>query len=144
MNEIEWMPVVGWPEYEVSDDGQVRSRRGVKKQHRDKQGYVRMQLWRDGDWGNVKVHRLVLEAFVGPCPDGMEAMHLNNVRDDNRLSNLAWGTRRENVRHTVKSGNNVNAAKTKCPAGHPYDATNTRVYDGKRFCRACQKERTNA
>lgn len=43
------------------------------------------------------VHRLVLEAFSGVCPTGLEARHLNGDRKDNRLCNLAWGTREENI-----------------------------------------------
>lgn len=43
------------------------------------------------------VHRLVLEAFVGPCPEGMECRHLDGNPGNNVLSNLAWGTRKENI-----------------------------------------------
>ena len=45
------------------------------------------------------VHRLVLEAFVGPCPAEHECAHLNGARDDNRLLNLSWVTRAENAHH---------------------------------------------
>ncbi len=44
----------------------------------------------------IKIHHLVLEAFVGPRPDGMEACHNNGDRFDNRPSNLRWGTRSSN------------------------------------------------
>lgn len=44
------------------------------------------------------VHRLVLRAFVGPCPDGQETLHLNHDPTDNRLCNLKYGTHLENVR----------------------------------------------
>ena len=46
-----------------------------------------------------QVHRLVLAAFVGPCPVGYQCAHLNNVRDDNRVENLAWVTPKENISH---------------------------------------------
>lgn len=39
-----------------------------------------------------RVHRLVLETFVGPCPEGHTARHLDGTTDNNRLRNLAWGT----------------------------------------------------
>jgi hypothetical protein len=51
-----------------------------------------------------QVHRLVLEAFVGPCPPGLECRHLNGRPDDNRLENLAWGTRLENVADSLEHG----------------------------------------
>lgn len=44
------------------------------------------------------IHRLVMEAFVGPCPDNMEVDHLNSIRHDNRLENLEYVTHRENCR----------------------------------------------
>lgn len=50
------------------------------------------------------VHRLVLRAFVGPCPDGQEVMHLNHDRRDNRLSNLRYGTHSENLLMDVARG----------------------------------------
>src|SRR5215471_7024046 len=50
------------------------------------------------------IHRLVLEAFVGPCPPGMECRHVNGDPRDNRLVNLCWGTRTENCADTVRHG----------------------------------------
>jgi hypothetical protein len=52
----------------------------------------------DGATCSVAVHRLVLEAFVGPCPPGMEACHFPD-RDpgNNRLSNLRWDTHLANI-----------------------------------------------
>jgi len=50
------------------------------------------------------VHRLVLLAFMGPCPKGMEARHLNGVRSDCCLSNLKWGTKSQNMFDKVVHG----------------------------------------
>jgi len=50
------------------------------------------------------IHRLVLEAVSGPCPEGMEARHLNGDRYDNRARNLAWGTRQENAEDQLRHG----------------------------------------
>lgn len=44
----------------------------------------------------VRLHRMVLEAFVGPCPEGMECCHNNGNPVDNRLSNLRWDTHAAN------------------------------------------------
>lgn len=66
----------------------------------DKHGYriirVGAGVAGGGKSRKLYVHRLVLEAFVGPCPDGMECRHLNGDRGDCRPENLAWGTRGEN------------------------------------------------
>lgn len=55
------------------------------------------------NYKNYSVHRLVLETFVGPCPEGYEADHRNRDRSDNRLSNLRYVTRAENQRNTCKN-----------------------------------------
>jgi hypothetical protein len=52
-----------------------------------------------------KVHQLILWAFVGPCPDGMtDCRHLNGIPSDNRIVNLKWGTRQENIHDAIRHG----------------------------------------
>ena len=53
-------------------------------------------LYGDRVRSTFRVHRLVLEAFVGPCPAGLECRHLDTDPLNNRLENLVWGTREEN------------------------------------------------
>ncbi len=53
----------------------------------------------------MRVHRLVLLVFVGPCPPGMGCRHLNGNPADNRLENLAWGTHTENMADRNRHGN---------------------------------------
>lgn len=97
----EWRAIPGFEAYEVSTDGAVRSmkRRNIrtKDQHDNGNGYFYVTLFMNNQASHLYVHRLVLLAFVGPCPDGMEARHLNGVRSDNRLANLAWGSKLENA-----------------------------------------------
>lgn len=50
------------------------------------------------------VNRLILEAFVGPCPDGMECRHLDGVPLNNRRDNLEWNTHTENMRDRKRHG----------------------------------------
>ena len=103
--------IAGFPGYQVGDDGSVRyawttcragRRLGDKwrpmKLSPSSRGYLRVNLTplEGGSYRTFRVHRLVLEAFVGPCPDGMECRHLNGVKTDNRLDNLSWGTPGEN------------------------------------------------
>lgn len=50
------------------------------------------------------VHRLVLEAFCGRCPNGMECRHLDGDPSNNNISNLRWGTKKENVEDRRRHG----------------------------------------
>ena len=87
-----------------------------------------------------RVHRLVLEAFVGPCPLGMECLHADDDPANNSLSNLRWGTRSENIHDRVRNGIHNNASKTQCVNGHEYTPSNTfRHKDGRRECRTCRR-----
>lgn len=109
MNE-EWRVIPGFDMYEVSDQGRVRSwKRGGRGGHLWRaqpkllkpgvgtHGYRLVVLRKDGKDHTRTVHKLVLLAFVGPAPDGLECRHLNGNEHDNRLANLRWGTRQENV-----------------------------------------------
>lgn len=57
-----------------------------------------------GRGNNVAVHTLVLTAFVGPRPEGREALHGDNGVHDNSLDNLRWGTRSENILDDIRRG----------------------------------------
>jgi hypothetical protein len=102
-----WLPVTGWEGlYEVSDLGRVRSLRhrttsGMRggrmlKPHLNPRGYLVVELKRSGERRTCQVHRLVLEAFTGSCPPGMEGRHGPGGKLDNRASQLCWGTQSEN------------------------------------------------
>ncbi len=56
----------------------------------------------NGKW--QAIHTLVLLAFVGPCPEGMECRHLDGTRTNCALANLCWGTRAENVADQRRHG----------------------------------------
>jgi hypothetical protein len=93
---------------------------------------------------NRFVHQLVLEAFVGPCPPGMECLHANDDATDNRLVNLRWGTHTENVQDCLRNGHNHFANKTHCKRGHPLSGDGADVYikpnGGGRQCLICVRE----
>jgi DNA-binding transcriptional MerR regulator len=111
MTEI-WKPCPGYPGYEVSDLGNVRSPKQILSPAIGSHGYLQVQLRRK----NVRtVHSLVLEAHVGPCPVGMESRHSDGDKKNCRLDNLCWGTPKQNgkdkIRHgTAKSGARKSAA----------------------------------
>jgi hypothetical protein len=146
-----WKPIPGYEGfYKVSDLGSIWSKRrqgsagGILKTPLDKAGYPAVALTVMGRQRTYKVHVLLMLAFCGPRPDGMEIRHLNGDSADGRLVNLAYGTHSENVLDQVAHGTNGQSRKTHCPAGHPYDAENTRVIPSRpraRHCKACQREK---
>ncbi len=104
-----WAPVPGYEGlYEVSDDGRVYSFLvGRQLGYMNPDGYRIVKLHKSDKQDGfrvLRVHRLVLLAFVGPAPEGMECRHLNGDPSDNRLSNLRWGTQSENVRDAIRHG----------------------------------------
>jgi hypothetical protein len=117
-----WRPIPGYEQfYQVSNLGRVKSlsrgaRTGYGRYRTVKErilipsswgGYPRVTLSENNRPRVYLVHRLVLLAFVGPCPEGMEARHLNGDSKDNRLDNLAWGTLDENQADRVIHGTHI-------------------------------------
>lgn len=93
-----WRPVPGSEQYEVSDLGRVRrGARLLTPYTTNTSRYPRVALSAPSGRKMAYVHHLVLGAFVGPRPEGMETRHLNGVRTDCRLVNLAYGTQAENM-----------------------------------------------
>ena len=94
--------------YEVSSEGRIRSynSRGGRQQHfyiikgyARPNGYLETLLSKDHKTYHVLVHRMILLAFRGPAPDGMECAHLDGNKHNNRINNLAWVTPQENCAH---------------------------------------------
>lgn len=120
-----WLPVRDNARYEVSDMGRVRSlwfhNRQVERPRATPlmlrptkvAGYQRLSIGRPSVVGSrtASVSTLVLEAFVGPRPDGYEAAHLNGRRDDDRLLNLAWVSHTENESHKVAHGTVISGTR---------------------------------
>jgi hypothetical protein len=103
-SKIEWLEVVGHPEYRVSNDGRIYSHKSgkyIKGIEQKRSGHV--YFWpRRG----VKVyfHTAVLEAFDRPRPIGLECRHLDGNPKNNNFTNLKWGTRSENQQDTIAHG----------------------------------------
>ena len=101
------LPVKSHPGYWVSNSGRVLSEKTnkfLKPAVYCKAGLLSVALLRDGVQKSFSVHRLVLDAFVGPRPEGMECRHLNGNPKDNSLGNLKWGTPKENSEDAIAHG----------------------------------------
>ena len=121
-----WRAVVGYEGlYEVSDlgrvrglDRQVRERRRtgviirhvagrVRRLNKTVDGHMVVQLSKLGEQQRYFVHALILAAFVGPRPAGMESLHRDGNGTNNVPANLRWGTHSENVQDALRHGSHV-------------------------------------
>lgn len=105
---VRYRPLAGFPEYEVGDDGSMwssyRSERHQLRPYTSERRYPKVTLRRDGKNHYRDVHRLVLEAFVGPCPTGYEGAHGDGDPTNNALGNLRWATPAENSADRERHG----------------------------------------
>ena len=99
--------IKGFPKYKIDELGNVYSVRFNRplKTANSTGGYQIVTLMRaDGTHTSKRVHRLVLETFVGKCPQDMQTCHNNGNNRDNRLSNLRWDTMLNNHLDKCKHG----------------------------------------
>jgi len=94
-------------------------------------GYMTVTLSDNGKQKKRLVHKLVLEAFVGPCPEGMQTRHLKNDKLNNRLDNLKWGTLQEQVEDRKKHGST--------PKGNKHHRSKLTEKEVRRFLIYCKK-----
>lgn len=113
MKPEKWTDVLGYHGiYRVSIDGQVKRIAGgcgARINHTlsstiGSHGYPFVGLYKNGKREQRLVHNLVLEAFVGLCPKGMECCHRDGNRKNSKLENLRWDTRSSNVIDSVRHG----------------------------------------
>ena len=120
-----WKAIPGYPGYEASTHGRVRSvdrivefknRRGTKAKCKKKgrvlsnnlinSGYLVVHLHKNGRRNRkvITVHKLVAELFIGPKPEGCEVLHKDGDKHNNHVSNLRYGTKSENGQDKVFHG----------------------------------------
>lgn len=107
----EWKGIKDFPDYMISNLGRVKSLKNYRQwkpgrfinQYKNSNGYLYVVLYFSKIRKHKKVHLLVLETFVGKKP-GHECNHKNGIKADNRLNNLEWMTRSENIKHSYKNG----------------------------------------
>lgn len=119
LNE-EWREIPNFPTYSVSNLGRLRRdphktfnkgnnsfqycKGGILKLCDDGKGYLKVGTYINGRYKSLYVHQAVMWAFVGKQEKGMEVRHLNSNPSDNRLENLSYGTKSDNMQDAVKIG----------------------------------------
>lgn len=99
--------------YKVFKDGVILGKRGKPLSfYVTDKGYVLVKLSINGKETSKHVHRILAECFLEKPEGSIEVDHINTKRDDNRLENLRWVTKEQNVQHSYDSGNrNVKGEK---------------------------------
>lgn len=134
-----WLPVPGYPDYFVSDDGRVRSvRRGAARDLAcavAPNGYRYVGVVNQDGRRNRTVHSLVALAFLGPPAPGQEVRHLDGDALNNSSVNLAYGSHSDNALDQVAHGTHNRASRSTCKQGHPFDTPSSP--GRRRVCRPC-------
>ena len=110
-----WRTVPGWTLYQVSTHGRLRSLHWdgtrVLKGGVDKDGYPRAVLCENGRRESWRRAHLVALAFLGPRPfKGAVLRHMDGSRDNDRPTNLAWGTQADNIADKARHGTQLRGA----------------------------------
>jgi HNH endonuclease len=125
--------IKGYPGYRVSRDGEVQSRWSRTVHKTLTQTWLPLKPVRSGRYWAVNlsdgvkktqhlIHRLVLHAFVGPCPEGLICCHNDGNPTNNRVENLRWDTYQSNsddmlIHGTRLMGSQLNAKLTEAEVG---------------------------
>ena len=100
-----WKPLNNFPGYEGSTEGRIRNIRTqhIQKPRVNDKGYLKVDVYKNKRRRNVKVSRLIAEAFHGSHP-GMDVRYKDNDRSNVSADNLEWCTRSELIKDAYSKG----------------------------------------
>ena len=113
-----WKDIEDYPNYQVSNFGNVKSKERYTKQRngmslrkekllkpqKDKKGYMQVILYNENGYKHFKVHTLVATYFVPNLGEKPQVNHLDGNKENNHYSNLEWCTDLENKHHAIENG----------------------------------------
>lgn len=115
----EWREIEGFPRYQVSNYGRVKSftnpnKPKILRPHQLKSGYLMVHLAKGEEWGScqtecVRIHKLVADAFIPNPLNRCHIRHINQDRTDNRVENLRWTTPEESANDPITKANRMAA-----------------------------------
>lgn len=108
MTEI-WKTIKDYPNYQVSNLGRVKSlnylrtgKEKIMKNYKDRGGYLKVDLHKEGKIKKYYIHRLVASAFI-PNPNNLpQVNHRNEIKTDNRVENIEWCTAQYNTNYGTR------------------------------------------
>ena len=102
--KVEWKLIEGFDGiYSVSNYGEVRNNKTgrLMKPRKNEKGYLHIGLTINGKQKNMRVHRLVAQAFIPNPENKLQVNHIDFKRENNCVSNLEWVTNQENTQYSV-------------------------------------------
>lgn len=108
----EWLIIKNYQNYSISNYGKVKRIKSGNGTRIGKilnlastnNGYLSVTLYENNKRKNFYVHRLVIEAFIGPCPKDKETNHIDGDKINNYYKNLEYVTKSENQKHAFRLG----------------------------------------
>ncbi len=110
MSKEIWKDIEGFPGYQVSDEGRVRSnnRNGqwvIMKPELDRYGYFKVNIFDSNRKRYTKtIHRLVARTFIPNPENKPQVNHKDADKKNNKVTNLEWNTAKENTIHARQNG----------------------------------------
>ena len=114
--------ITDFPMYSVDTMGVVRNIKTGKVIKGIDNGFGYLQVFikhSDGEFYHKRVHRLVAEAFIKNPENKKDIDHINNDRSDNKLENIRWATRSENIQHAMNQNRMAVSNGAYKGIGHP-------------------------
>lgn len=101
----QWRDIPNYPNYEVSDKGNVRNKKtGRFLKPQLIKGYPRVVICNKGYTHPITIHRLVADIFYEGDHTGLQVNHIDGVKTNNSVDNLEWITCSDNLKHAYKTG----------------------------------------
>ena len=99
-------PIPNYPNYSVTEDGKVINNKFNRelKPMLGRNGYYQVSLCNKGNIKRLSLHRVIASTFLDNLDNKAQVNHINGIKTDNRLENLEWSTRSENMKHAYKNG----------------------------------------
>lgn len=148
MTEEIWKILPECDAYKISNLGRVmrvkagKGTRAMKiiKPCSDKNGRMVFNVSCGAIRKQMKLHRAVMSAFVGPCPTGYEVAHRDGNQSNNVLCNLIYATPKENNSHKIEHGTKLVGSDVWCSKLTDVDVLNIRKeYPGASYAKLAKK-----
>lgn len=99
-----WRVVNDYPNYSISDLGNIKNNNNnqLKKTFQNSRGYLTVSLYKNNVQKKMSIHYLVASHFLPNWNNYKEVDHQNRIKTDNRVINLRWCSRSDNLKNKHK------------------------------------------